>query len=239
MVSIRNLWLTARYRSSRLTLFVGMCTLLPAAVGVASQVMATNDAIQGRIRTNVMVWSNAEVIKFLDHLRYAVIPKDSHGVTQDEYPRGMTIIDETVLQAFCDATSVRVITPGATARESLHVLSALERSSSRWDTDPESTRSALSAAVSLVLRLLGREADPAKSREHALLSVLAELRLAAGGNADIASLMQDLTKPPIAQIGALSVNTYLKKRERRGSSPTPQRRGSPRAGDGGDAGECA
>jgi hypothetical protein len=198
--------------------------------------------------SNECYGSNAEVIKFLDHLRYAVIPKDSHDVTLDEYPRGMTIIDETVLQAFCDATSVRVITPGATARESLHVLSALERRSSRWDTDPESTRSALSAAVSLVLRLLGREADPAKSREHVLMSVLAELRLAAGGNADIASLMQDLTKPPIAQIGALSVNTYLKKRERRGSSPTPLRRGSSptplrrgssRAGDGGDAGECA
>ena len=118
------------------------------------------------------------------------------------------------LQKFCDTTSIRVITPGATAGESLHVLSALERRSPRWDTDPESARNALSAAVSLVLRLLGRDPDPAKSREHVLLSVLAERRLAAGQNADIGSLMQDLTSPPIAQIGALSVNSFLKKRER-------------------------
>jgi hypothetical protein len=47
-----------------------------------------------------------------------------------------------------------------------------------------------------------------------LLSVFAERRLAAGQNADIASLMQDLAKPPISQIGALAVNSFLKKRER-------------------------
>jgi len=123
-------------------------------------------------------------------------------------------IGETDLQKFCDTTSIRVITPGATAGESLHVLSALERRSSRWDTDTESARNALSAAVSLVLRLLGRDPDPAKSREHVLLSVLAERRLVAGQNADIGSLMQDLTNPPMAQIGALSVNSFLKKRER-------------------------
>jgi hypothetical protein len=123
-------------------------------------------------------------------------------------------IGEPALKQFSDHTSIRVITPGASAGESLHVLSALERRSSRWDTDPESARNALSAAVSLVLRLLGRDPDPAKSREHVLLSVLAERRLAAGQNADIAALMQDLNSPPIAQIGALPVNSFLKKRER-------------------------
>ena len=123
-------------------------------------------------------------------------------------------IGEPELQKFCEGTSIRVITPGATSGESLHVLSALERRSSRWDTDPESARNALSAAISLVLRLLGRDSDPAKSREHVLLSVFAERRLVAGQNADIGSLMQDLTNPPISQIGALPVNSFLKKRER-------------------------
>jgi hypothetical protein len=37
------------------------------------------------------------------------------------------------------------------------VLSSLRRRSARWETDPESARSALSAASSLVLRPLGRE----------------------------------------------------------------------------------
>jgi DNA helicase HerA-like ATPase len=117
-------------------------------------------------------------------------------------------------RAFAEKTALRVITPGATSGESLHVLSALERRSSRWDTDEESARDALSAAVSLVLRLLGRDPDPAKSREHVLLSVLAERRLMLGENADIASLMKDLVTPPISEIGALSLNSFLRKSER-------------------------
>ena len=35
-------------------------------------------------------------------------------------------ISEAELRNFCQTTSIRVITPGATAGESLHVLSALE-----------------------------------------------------------------------------------------------------------------
>jgi hypothetical protein len=66
-------------------------------------------------------------------------------------------IGEPELAAYTAATSVRVLTPGGTAGEPLHMLSSLERRSSRWDSDPEAARNALTAAVSLVLRLLGRE----------------------------------------------------------------------------------
>ena len=41
-------------------------------------------------------------------------------------------------RAFEAKTALRVITPGATSSESLQVLSALDRRSSRWDTDEES-----------------------------------------------------------------------------------------------------
>jgi len=124
-------------------------------------------------------------------------------------------IGQPELSAYTKATHVRVLTPGGTAGEPLHMLSSLERRSGRWDSDPEAARDALSAAVSLVLRLLGREPDPAKSREHVLLSVLAERRLAAGQTAELGSLMQDVLEPPIDRIGALAVDTFMKKTERR------------------------
>jgi len=124
-------------------------------------------------------------------------------------------IHEKDLRAFRERTLVRVITPGSTAGEPLHVLSSLERRSARWDRDPEAARSALAAAVSLVLRLLGRDPDPARSREHVLLSVLAELRLLSGQSADLPSLLEDLAHPPIDRIGALSVDAFLPKHERR------------------------
>ncbi len=124
-------------------------------------------------------------------------------------------IGEPEMAAYCAGTQVRVLTPGGTAGEPLHMLSSLERRSRRWESDPEGARNALSAAVSLVLRLIGREPDPAKSREHVLLSVLAERRLAAGDSADLSALMEDVLNPPIERIGALTVNGFMKKTERR------------------------
>jgi hypothetical protein len=124
-------------------------------------------------------------------------------------------IGEPELAAYAASTEVRVITPGATAGELLHVLSSLERRSERWDTDPESARAALSAAVSLLLRLLGRDPDPAKSKEHVLLSVLAEARLVAGESADLTVLLDDVINPPLERIGALEVDAFLAKSDRR------------------------
>ena len=123
-------------------------------------------------------------------------------------------IGEPELTAYRAATHVRVLTPGGSAGEPLHMLSSLERRSPGWDSDPEAARSALSAAISLVLRFLGREPDPGKSREHVLLSVLAERRLLAGNHAEIAALMQDLLSPPITEIGALPLNSFMKRSER-------------------------
>jgi hypothetical protein len=48
----------------------------------------------------------------------------------------------------------RVLTPGSSAGEPLHILSSLERRNSAWSDDPDGCRAAISAAISLVLRLL-------------------------------------------------------------------------------------
>jgi hypothetical protein len=124
-------------------------------------------------------------------------------------------ITESAVARYVEGSDIRVITPGSSAGELLHVLSSLERRTERWDVDPESARAALSAAVSLLLRLLGRDPDPAKSREHVLLSVLAERRLKAGQPADLSALLDDLAEPPIEEIGALELNEFLPKNERR------------------------
>ncbi len=124
-------------------------------------------------------------------------------------------IREPELAAYTSASRVRVITPGSSAGESLHLLSSLERRSSRWDADPEAGRAALSAAISLVLRLLDRDPDPAKSREHVLLSLLAERHFQKGEGADLATLLHDLSDPPIDEVGALPLNDFLPKSERK------------------------
>ena len=85
---------------------------------------------------------------------------------------------------------------------------------SNWTSDPEGPRASLSAAVSLVLRLLDRDPDPVKSREHVLLSLLAERRHRAGAPSDLAALLEDVVAPPIERIGALAVERFFPRRRR-------------------------
>jgi hypothetical protein len=78
----------------------------------------------------------------------------------------------------------------------------------------QGARTTLSAAVSLVLRLMGRDGDPGKSRDHALLSVLAEARLLRGETANLAQLLGDLVSPPLASIGELPIDAFVPPRAR-------------------------
>jgi hypothetical protein len=124
-------------------------------------------------------------------------------------------IGEPQLVDYARSTALRVITPGSSSGELLHVLSSLECRSDRWEVDPESARAALSAAVSLLLRLLGRDPDPAKSKDHVLLSVLAERRAMQGQPADLGALLEDLHEPPIQNIGALELDDFVTKSDRK------------------------
>ncbi|AUX33553.1 uncharacterized protein SOCE836_057130 [Sorangium cellulosum] len=108
----------------------------------------------------------------------------------------------------------RLLTPGTTAGEPIHVLSALETPSSLWDEDEEAAREALSASLSLLLRLVGRDPDPARSREHVLLAHLAERRLRERRAAGLEELLADLAAPPIAAVGALDVDEFFAPKER-------------------------
>jgi len=123
-------------------------------------------------------------------------------------------LSEPELRAFRARTDIRIITPGSSAGEPLHVLSSLEHPVTDIAADPDRARSSLSAAVSLVLRLLGRDPDPAKSRDHVLLSLLAERRLRAKQASDLAALLADVSTPPLESIGALPVDRFMPKRQR-------------------------
>lgn len=66
-----------------------------------------------------------------------------------------------------------------------------------------------------MLRLLGKDADPARSREHVMLSVLAKRRLQMGQSAELGALLEEVLTPPIERLGALEVDDFLALRERK------------------------
>ena len=123
-------------------------------------------------------------------------------------------IHEERLRAFAEGTHIRVITPGSDAGEPLHLLSALERRSARWDTDIEGARANLATAVSMVLGLIGRESNPGKSREHALLCAIAEARLSRGADAVLEELIPEIVTPPMETLGALPMEVFFAPKQR-------------------------
>ena len=82
---------------------------------------------------------------------------------------------------------MRVITPGVDGGRVAARALVPRAASSRWDHDPESARAALSAAdLARASRCSGAIPIRRKSREHVLLSVLAERRLRRARRADLA-----------------------------------------------------
>jgi hypothetical protein len=65
-----------------------------------------------------------------------------------------------------------------------------------------------------LLRLVGRDPDPTRSRDHVVLSVFAERRLRTGESADVASLLDDVRNPPLDRLGAMSIDEFMPKRDR-------------------------
>jgi DNA helicase HerA-like ATPase len=118
------------------------------------------------------------------------------------------------IAAFRARVAPVVFTPGMLSGEPLHVLSSLERPSPLWSTDVEAARESLSASVSLLLRLIGRDPDPTRSRDHVVLSVFAERRLRAGQSASVAELLSDVSEPPVETVGAMGIDEFLPKRDR-------------------------
>ncbi len=123
-------------------------------------------------------------------------------------------IGEPELRAFHENVDIRIITPGSDAGESLHILSSLEQPRVKWHADPTTAQASLSAAVSLILRLLKRDPDAATSRDHVLLSLLAERRLKSGLSCELGAIIHDLLEPPLEAVGALPLDSYAAPKQR-------------------------
>ncbi len=108
-------------------------------------------------------------------------------------------------------------TPGSTAGIPLSILRALDAPPAAVVEDDEALRERVLSSVSGLLGLvglLGKDADPIQSREHILLSNLVERAWREGRNLDLASLIQQIQKPPIERVGVFELETFFPAAER-------------------------
>lgn len=112
------------------------------------------------------------------------------------------------------AAEVSVYTPGGSAGLGLSVLRSLAHPGAAALADTTALREQIGSIVGALLALLGRDADPVKSRDYILLARLIEQSWSAGTSLDLAGLIQAIQKPGIGQIGAFDLETFYPAKER-------------------------
>jgi hypothetical protein len=112
------------------------------------------------------------------------------------------------------AADFAIYTPGASAGLPLSVLRSLAPPPAALAQDADAFRERVSGVVSGLLALLKIEADPLRSREHILLSLLLDRAWREGRALDLGALIQQIQTPPVARVGVVDTDSFYPPKER-------------------------
>ena len=113
-----------------------------------------------------------------------------------------------------DAAEFAVYTPGSNAGIPISILASFAAPPQALRDDPELLRERVGTTVTSLLALIGVDADPVKSREHVLIATLLTNAWTAGQDLDIAGLVGQVQKPPVARIGVMDLESFYPEKER-------------------------
>lgn len=146
------------------------------------------------------------------------------GMNADEYAEkmaktwrdGLAAWGESVerIKTFRDSVDLAIYTPANKAGIPISILSSFAAPPKEQMRDSTAIREKILSTTSSLLGLLGIDADPIKSREHILISTLIQQAWQNGNDLDIATLIQQVQKPPFSKIGALDVDTFYPLKDR-------------------------
>ncbi len=105
-------------------------------------------------------------------------------------------------------------TPGGQFGRPLSLEGLFQQPSAAVIADPELFQEVVSTTATSLLHLVGITADPVTSREHVLLSLLIRKAWLEGQGFSLASLIRWISKPPIATVGVMDIETYLPEKDR-------------------------
>jgi len=118
------------------------------------------------------------------------------------------------IQKLRNSVNMVIYTPASQAGIPLSVLSSFAAPPEELLKNPEALRDKVLSLASSLLGLIGIDADPIKSREHVLLSLIIDQAWRQKTNLDIAAIIHAIQNPPFAQVGALDTDTFFPSKER-------------------------
>ena len=114
------------------------------------------------------------------------------------------------------AAEVAIYSPGSTGGRPLSLLDSLGAPPAAVAADPDALRERVSSAVAGLLALLGIDADPLRSHEHILLSMILARVWAEGRSLDLGELIRAIQEPPFQQVGVLDLESFFPAKDRFG-----------------------
>ena len=118
------------------------------------------------------------------------------------------------VQAVRDRLALTVYTPGSTSGMPVDLLGMLQAPPPATIADEEAKNAVIGAAVSGLLGLAGRKADPVKDPAHVTLSYILDRAWAAGDTLDLPNLVMQLVDPPFDKVGVFPVDRFFPPDER-------------------------
>lgn len=116
--------------------------------------------------------------------------------------------------SFRNAVDIAIYTPGSNTGLGLSVLRSLGVPAEQTLQDATAMREQVGSTVAALLALLGRDADPIKSRDYILLAALIDAAWRAGTSLDLAALIGLVQRPGFEQLGAFDLETFYPAKER-------------------------
>ncbi|MBI2689416.1 MAG: ATP-binding protein [Acidobacteria bacterium] len=136
--------------------------------------------------------------------------------TADKWKKGLADWgqDGARIQRLRDAADFTIFTPGSSAGFPVSVLRSFSAPPEEMREDREAMRERIQSTATALLALMNITAGPIQSREHILISKLIENAWMAGNDLDLATLIQQIQKPPVTRIGVLEIEAFFPSKER-------------------------
>jgi hypothetical protein len=112
------------------------------------------------------------------------------------------------------AVELRIFTPASNAGAPLSLLRRLNAPPAALARDTDILRDRVMGSVSGLLALIGVEADPVRSREHILLSLILERAWREGNDVDLPALIHGVQSPPFGKVGIVDLESFFPGSER-------------------------
>ncbi len=107
-----------------------------------------------------------------------------------------------------------IYTPGSSAGVPISILKSFAAPPAAILDDTELLGERISSTATSLLGLMGKEADPIRSREHILISTILDAAWKQGRDLDLASLIQHIQTPPVAKIGVMDIESFYPSKDR-------------------------